>query len=70
MSNPRAKLIAKIAALTTEQIEAALVVINKRWNEYKQEERMVRAYMVDEFQARMGEDATDAILDKLEAMAA
>jgi hypothetical protein len=59
----------KITALTTSQIEAALVVINKAWDKFTNEELIVRVAMLNEYEQRNGGEMVDALMDKLEATA-
>ncbi len=59
----------KIKALTTSQIEAALVVINKAWDKFTREELIVRVAMLNEYEQRNGGEMVDALMDKLEATA-
>lgn len=67
--NAKQKLQNKIKALTTSQIEAALVVINKAWDKFTREELIVRVAMLNEYEQRNGGEMVDALMDKLEATA-
>ena len=67
--NAKQKLQNKIKALTTSQIEAALVVINKAWDKFTKEELIVRVAMLNEYEQRNGGEMVDALMDKLEATA-
>lgn len=67
--NAKLKLQNKIKALTTSQIEAALVVINKAWDKFTKEELIVRVAMLNEYEQRHGGEMVDALMDKLEATA-
>jgi len=52
-------LRAKIAALTDEQIEEGAVALEGR----TPEERFVRAWMIDEYERRHGEEAADKLME-------
>jgi len=67
--NAKQKLQNKSKALTTSQIEAALVVINKAWDKFTNEELIVRVAMLNEYEQRNGGEMVDALMDKLEATA-
>jgi|TARA_R110000765_G_scaffold400555_1_gene495623 hypothetical protein len=67
--NAKQKLQNRIKALTTSQIEAALVVINKAWDKFTKEELIVRVAMLNEYEQRNGGEMVDALMDKLEATA-
>ena len=71
MKNINAKQILqnKIKALTTSQIEAALIVINKSWDKFTRDELIVRVAMLNEYEQRNGGEMVDALMDKLEAIA-
>lgn len=58
----------KIATYSTDMIISILKGMVKFWKEYTQEERMVRAYLFDEYEKREGEEATDLLLDIIEAL--
>ncbi len=64
------KMTTKIQSLSDEQLEAALVAINKDWNAYTPEERTVRSALLNEYENRNGGDAVDAMMDKLDELAA
>ena len=66
----REKMASKIASLTNAQIEAALVTVAKTLADLTVEEMIVRSALLQEYEARNGYDATDAMLDKLEELAA
>jgi len=56
-------LATRIARMSTAQIRAAVLVIGG--GNVDQERRAVRYYLLNEFEARMGEDAADALLEQL-----
>ena len=64
----RQRLINKIASYKTDLIVSILKGMVKHWKEYTEEERMVRAYLFDEYERREGEEATDILLDVIEAL--
>jgi hypothetical protein len=59
----REQMVAGIAALTTEQIYAAVRTIGGGHVEI--ENRMVRAYLIEELIAREGTAAGDALMDEV-----
>lgn len=59
----REQLVAGIAALTTDQIRNAVAAIGG--GHVDTENRMVRAYLIEELIAREGVEAGDAIMDSL-----
>ena len=58
----------KIATYSTDMIISILRGMAKYWKDYTEEERMVRAYLFKHYEEREGEDATDILLDIIEAM--
>lgn len=64
----RQRLKNKISTYSTDMIISILKGMVKFWKNYTEEERMVRAYLFDEYESREGEDATDLLLDIIEAM--
>ena len=51
----------KIAALTDAQIEEGAVILR---NAETTSERMVRAFLIDEFERRHGPEAADVLMEK------
>lgn len=64
----RQRLKNKISSHSTDMIISILKSMVKFWRDYTEEERMVRAFLFDEYESREGEDATDLLLDIIEAM--
>jgi hypothetical protein len=60
----REQLTAGIAALTTDQIRNAVAAIGG--GHVDTENRMVRAYLIEELITREGVEAGDALMDSLE----
>ena len=56
-------LATRIAGMTTAQIRAAVFAIGG--GQVDEDRRAVRYYLLTEFEARMGEDAIDALHDEL-----
>ena len=64
----KAKLTNRIAKMSDTMIIAVLKDMAKPWDKYTEEERMVKAYLYDEYETRNGEDAVDMLLDVIEAI--
>ncbi len=64
----RQRLINKTKSFSSDQIVAILKSMVKHWRSYTEEERMVRAYLFDAYEAKEGEEATDILLDVIEAL--
>ena len=64
----KARLTNRIAKMSDTMIIAVLKDMAKPWDQYSQEERMVKAYLYDEYETRNGEDAVDMLLDLIEAI--
>ena len=65
----RQKLINKISTMKSGLIISCLDNMAKPWDHRTEEERMVRAYMLDELETRINdEDQFDCFLDKLEEL--
>ena len=62
------KLINRISKMKTDFIVSVLRSMVKHWKSYSEEERMVRAFLFDEYEKREGEEATDILLDVIEAL--
>ena len=60
------KLNRSIASLTDEQILSGLREVNKPWNQYTPEQRVVRARLLSEYESRHGGDAVDRLMDILD----
>lgn len=70
MANATTPLHAKIQTLTTQAITDALFVMEKPWDDFSGDERTVRAELLGAYEERCGEDAVDALMDRLEEAAA
>jgi hypothetical protein len=64
----KARLTNRIAKMSDTMIIAVLKDMAKPWDKYTEEERMVKAYIYDEYEKRNGEDAVDMLLDVIEAI--
>tara|TARA_R110000787_G_scaffold203112_1_gene313651 strand:+ start:364 stop:591 length:228 start_codon:yes stop_codon:yes gene_type:complete len=64
----RARLTNRIAKMSDKMIIACLKDMAKPWDKYTEEERMVKAYIYDQYEKRNGEDAVDMLLDVIEAI--
>lgn len=64
----KARLTNRIAKMSDTMIIAVLKDMAKPWDKYTEEERMVKAYLYDEYETRNGEDAVDILLDVIEAI--
>tara|TARA_R100001163_G_scaffold14222_1_gene13057 strand:+ start:3988 stop:4218 length:231 start_codon:yes stop_codon:yes gene_type:complete len=64
----KARLTNRIAKMSDTMIIAVLKDMAKPWDKYTEEERMVKAYLYDEYETRNGEDAVDMLLDVIEAI--
>lgn len=62
-SEARTKLQAKIQTMDTGLITAAVRMIGGGM--VSVEEQMVRAYLIEEYENRNGEDAADALMDSI-----
>lgn len=58
----------KISKMSDQMILAVLKDMAKPWDKYTSEERMVKAYLYDEYEDRNGEEAVDILLDVMEAI--
>ena len=58
----------KISKMSNEMILSVLKDMAKPWDKYTSEERMVKAYLYDEYEDRNGEEAVDILLDVMEAI--
>jgi hypothetical protein len=58
----------KISKMSDEMILSVLKDMAKPWDKYTSEERMVKAYLYDEYEDRNGEEAVDILLDVMEAI--
>jgi len=58
----------KISKMSNEIIVSVLKDMAKPWDKYTSEERMVKAYLYDEYEDRNGEEAVDILLDVIEAI--
>ena len=66
----KAKMVAKIAALSEDALQEVIVAHNKPRNKRTAEDRLVRALLLDEFENRHGVEMVDALIDKLDEMVA
>jgi lipopolysaccharide biosynthesis regulator YciM len=64
----RQKMINKISKMDDTLIIAVLKDMAKPWDKYTEQERMVKAYLYDEYEKRNGEDAVDMLLDIIEEL--
>jgi len=60
--------INKASEYNDDTILEMLTILNKPWNECAQEERMVKASLVEVYANRNGEESADILLDALEAV--
>jgi hypothetical protein len=58
-------LINKIETYPTQKIIDVLWAMNKKWNEFTVEERMVRLALFTVYEDRLGEDAIDQLMESL-----
>ena len=72
LTEAKAKFSAKINALTPEQLEAGLVhltmIQKNRGGKLSEEERLVRAAMLERYGELFSVEAEDALMDKLDSM--
>lgn len=62
------KMKTKISGMSDDLIISVLKSMAKPWDKYTHEERMVKAYLYDEYENRNGEEAVDLLLDIIEAI--
>lgn len=60
---PKAQLLAGIASLSTEQIREGVNAIGG--GHVEQDQRVVRAYLIEELITREGVESGDALMDQL-----
>jgi len=58
----------RISKMSDDMIIAVLTDMAKPWDKYSHEERMVKAYLYDQYEQRNGEEAVDILLDTIEAI--
>jgi len=64
----RRKLRDACRSLSDRQIRDGLDALNMRWDEYTEDQRTSRAYLLVEWEARHGAEAVDRLMDELEGM--